>query len=244
MISIMCCYNDRKCLESMLLSGLKYQSDKYELLLIDNNKKKYKSAAEAYNKEISKVKGDIIIFLHQDVILDDTQFLAKVINIFEENPNIILGLAGIKKNGKVYSNLRYYKTKEYITTQRVEKNLEEVESIDECFVAIKKNNFDKLKFDEEVCDGWHLYAVELCYAAKTSEMNIKTMVAPLYAYHKMLPGKRVTRDFLKGINKVCEKYKKTEEQIYAPCYILRTGFPKKHLKLLKTYIKLFLKKSV
>lgn len=242
MISIMCCYNDEKCLNSMLIPSLNNQNCEYELILINNNEKQYKSAAEAYNNEIVSAKGDIIIFSHQDVIIDDSEFLNEVEKIFQQTPEIILGLAGIKNNGKVYSNLRYYKTKEYITMNRITNMLEQVDSIDECFIAIKKDDFMRIKFDENVCDGWHLYGVELCYAAKV--LGIKAMVTPLAAYHKLLPGKRVTKDFLKGMSKLCRKYKNKYDVIYAPCYVLNTGFPNKQLKLLRTYIKILLGKNV
>ena len=45
MISIICVYNNQEILEEYLLNGLEYQSNNFELILIDNTDNKYKSAA-------------------------------------------------------------------------------------------------------------------------------------------------------------------------------------------------------
>lgn len=242
MITLICCYNDRKCLEKMLIPSIETQKIQPQLILIDNNKKRYKSAAQAYNKEFKEAKGDILVFCHQDIAFDDSGFLQNVEKAFNKNPDSILGLAGIKKDGKMYSNLKYFGNKEYITQKRVIGDAEKVESLDECFVAIPKKHFMKLLFNEEVCDYWHLYVVELCYRAK-KDLSINSNVIPLEAYHKIQEGNGLEVDsyYLSTINKICKNYKKSEKEIYAPCYIVPTGFLKKHLKFIKTRLKIKLK---
>ena len=47
MISIVCVYNSEQILNEYLINSLKKQSVKYELILLNNIKGKYKSAAEA-----------------------------------------------------------------------------------------------------------------------------------------------------------------------------------------------------
>ena len=121
--------------------------------------------------------------------------------------------------------------------------LEEVESIDECLFAIKKEHFLKMMFDQVVCNHWHLYGVELCYHGKKSDMKLVPMVTSTQVYHKMESGTglEVDKNFLKIIGKLCRKYK-DEKKIYAPCYIISTKFPKRQLKILRTRMKLILKK--
>lgn len=244
MVTVVCCYNNEECLKKMLLPSLNRQKQEVQRILIDNNQKKYVSAAMAYNKEVIKAEGDIIIFCHQDIAFDDENFIDDIEKVFQKTPNIILGMAGIKKDGFVYSQLKYYKTKEYITQKRLSDKLEEVESIDECFFAIKREHLMKLMFDEVVCDNWHLYAVEFCYRAKHADLKLKSMVTSIQAYHKMEPGTglEVDEKFIKTMKKVCKKYADLEEEIYAPCYITATRFPKKQFKLLKTKIKTLVNK--
>lgn len=244
MITLLCCYNDKDCLNNMLIPSINKQNRKIETIFIDNTKGKYKSAAEAYNREFEKAKGDILLFSHQDIIFEKEDFIEQIEKIFSEKTNSMIGLAGIKKDGKVYSNLKYYRSKEYITKERIIDNVEEVESIDECFFAIKREHFDKLYFDEKICDNWHLYAVELCYRGRY-EQNLNIGVVDVPAYHKMESGTGLEVDemFLRTLSRICEKYKKKEKLIYAPCYVVQTKGIKKYYKIIKTKLKLKLRKG-
>lgn len=53
MITIICCYNNKKMLKEFVCSSLEQQSVKYNLAFIDTNKFKVKSAAQAYNDILS-----------------------------------------------------------------------------------------------------------------------------------------------------------------------------------------------
>lgn len=242
MITVLCCYNNGKCLNDMLVPSIKKQTQQSQLIFINNEKKNYGSAAQAYNCEVGNAEGDILVFCHQDIAFDQPDFLENVENIFKEHPNIILGLAGIKSDGMVYSNLKYLGNKEFITQKRVESAIEKVESLDECFIAIKKEHFMKILFNEDLCDNWHLYAVELCYNAKNSELRLNSFVSSIAAYHKMQGGNglEVDRKYLKTLDKICVYYAKKEKKIYAPCYVVSTKFPRKQVKLFKTKIRLYL----
>lgn len=65
------------------------------------------------------------------------------------NGNSIIGLYGASH--RKYGN--------------VEKNLYKVETLDEYCIAIQATVWRKSIFNEEICDGWHLYVVELCLRA-------------------------------------------------------------------------------
>lgn len=84
MITFICCYNNQKELDEMLLSSYKKViKDDFDcsLLLIDTKSKGYKSAAEAYNAEIKNNYNDlggILIFLHQDIAFDNCEFINSI----------------------------------------------------------------------------------------------------------------------------------------------------------------------
>lgn len=40
------------------------------------------------------------------------------------------------------------------------------DTVDECCFGMTREVFDSLRFNEKVCNGWHLYAVEMCLRAK------------------------------------------------------------------------------
>lgn len=68
-----------------------------------------------------------------------------------------------------------------LSTQLKEKT--EVESLDECCFAMTKKIYNKVRFDEETCSHWHLYAVDFCYEARR-KIELKSYVIPELIYHK------------------------------------------------------------
>lgn len=56
--------------------------------------------------------------------------------------------------------------------EKITENLFEAETLDECCVAMHKTVWERLKFNEDVCNGWHLYVVELCLRASEQEILI------------------------------------------------------------------------
>lgn len=239
-ITFICCYNNRKELESMLLSS--FDNCRYSnknLIIINTKKEGFKSAAEAYNKTIEQREGeigDIIVFCHQDIAFSNEKFINTLIEEFKNNPKQIIGFAGITPTETVVSNLKYRKNDKYITRHRVhEKTL--VCSVDECCFAITKDNFLRMKFDEMTCNHWHLYAVELCYNALNH--GISSYVIPDSIYHKEdeTTGQKTDNNFIHCMWYLINKYRKSVKKIYAPCYICSTNPIIGGCKLLRTYIK-------
>ena len=239
-VTFICCYNNSDELNSMLLSSLNIlDKDIYNIILINSLNEGYKSAAEAYNKTIEQREheiGDILIFCHQDIAFDNVTFLQNIISELTENPNQIIGFAGIDTHGSVLSNLQYQESKQFITRNQI-KAKEKVVTIDECCFATSKTVYQKLKFDEYVCNHWHLYAVELCYNARRNE--IPSYVMPDIIYHKKNNngGMYTDKYFLKSLWKLAKKYRKDFDRIYAPCYICSTNRFIAAVKIFRTSIK-------
>jgi hypothetical protein len=224
----------------MLLSSLNIlDKDIYNIILINSFDEGYKSAAEAYNKTIEQREheiGDILIFCHQDIAFDNVTFLQNIISELTENPNQIIGFAGIDTHGSVLSNLQYQENKQFITRNQI-KAKEKVVTIDECCFATSKTVYQKLKFDEYVCNHWHLYAVELCCNARRNE--ISSYVMPDIIYHKKNNngGMYTDKHFLKSMWRLIKKFKKDFDYIYAPCYICSTNRFIAVAKILRTSIR-------
>lgn len=225
-VTLICCYNNSDELNSMLQPSLNIlDKDICNIILINSFDEGYKSAAEAYNRTIEKRKdeiGDILIFCHQDIAFDNVTFLQNIISELTENPNQIIGFAGIDTHGSVLSNLQYQENKQFITRNQI-KAKEKVVTIDECCFATSKTVYQKLKFDEYVCNHWHLYAVELCCNARRNE--ISSYVMPDIIYHKKNNngGMYTDKHFLKSMWRVINKYRNDFNYIYAPCYICSTN---------------------
>ena len=96
-----------------------------------------------------RAHGEILIFLHQDILFENKDSLKNFVEAIPNNGNSVIGLYGASH--RKYGN--------------VEKNLYKVETLDEYWIAIQATVWRKLIFNEEICDGWHLYVVELCLRA-------------------------------------------------------------------------------
>lgn len=243
MFTILCCYNNREELEQMLLPSLQRQTVPYNLLLIDSRAKGYRSAAEAYNRTLEAHRtqnGDEtgnLLFTHQDVSFDDADFLLKLEQAIDHLQGSIVGLAGITLDGQIFSNLRYRATGQFITRQQTDRPIEAA-SLDECLFAMPWKVWQQTRFDEQTCYHWHLYAVDLCYAARL-EQQTRSYILPLPAYHKQTAGNGLYTDdhFLRTMWRMIRKYRKHVPMLYTICYRTSTRYlpAALHMLLVKQY---------
>ncbi len=238
MVTIVCCYNNKTMFEVFITASLNLQKTKYELIGIDNRNSIFPSISSAYNSIIPEITGSVVLFCHQDIAFSDPGFLEGIEYFICSHENDILGFCGIKDNGIVVSNLKYRETGEFITKNQLT-TCSEVETVDECCFAISLRRLKALGgFNEELCDNWHLYTVELCI--RNQLVNGKSIVSPNSIYHKMndTGGLDVDDNFLLNIGKIAKHYKNKKERIYAPCYILNTKFPNRVFRLLRSRLKI------
>lgn len=186
---------------------------------------------------------DILVILHQDIAFDTSEPWLRVQRELGENPRQIVGFAGMSKEvGRTISNVRDQGTKEFVTLTRVSEKTE-VEALDECCFAITAGLFREIWFDAEVCDHWHLYAVNLCYEARLDH-GARSYVLPESIYHKCtLPGRTLggtqysDRHFLRCLRRMVRRYRKRVPVIYTTCLICPTSFIGSNLRLYRSTLK-------
>lgn len=54
------------------------------------------------------------------------------------------------------------------------------DTVDECCFGMERETFNSLRFNEDICDGWHLYAVEMCLRAKEYTKSWGRSIQPRY----------------------------------------------------------------
>lgn len=145
---------------------------KSEILMYENDGKM--SLAEAYNKGLEESSNDIILFVHDDVIINTPNMTPKIIKLFEDFPEYgIIGVAGTTdlingrwweiqksmegkvshtKDGKTWTNK--YSKESYID------RLKDVVCVDGVFFMVHKRRI-KVKFDEDF-KGFHFYDIPFC----------------------------------------------------------------------------------
>jgi len=136
---------------------------------------KGESLTKFYNKALSEAKHDIVVFVHDDIIVETKQLFKKIERIFDKNPEYgIVGVAGTKflpENGRWWerpksmygkvSHTHEGKTwlSEYGPDQ--DRRLEETIIVDGVFFAVHKGRL-KHNFDESV-EGFHFYEIDFCF---------------------------------------------------------------------------------
>ena len=155
MVSIICCYNNKEQYNIMIKS-LVSQNVNYEVIGIDNCNNRFTSASRALNFGASHAKGEILVFLHQDIVFNSSSSLEKFIKVISDY-DAIVGLYGASRKSIVFKD-----------------NYNIVDSLDECCIGMNRLIWEKYKFNESICDDWHLYSVELCIRAKLDGRLIVT----------------------------------------------------------------------
>ncbi len=142
-----------------------------EVIEIINNGE---SLTKAYNRGLKQAKYDIVVFCHDDLVIETKQWGHKLLKQFTKNPEYgIIGVAGTKQmssNGKWWENPKKmygrvshtHEGKTWLSSysEDLGQELEEVILVDGVFFAIDKTK-TLTSFNEEV-EGFHFYDVTFC----------------------------------------------------------------------------------
>lgn len=158
----------------------------YELVVIDNSHNDY-SIFSAYNEGVRRAKGDLLCFMHEDILFKTENWGSLIKKYFGDKSVGILGFAGAhflpsvpiywfsstfiseynltNDNGKI---IECYKTDFYNN-----QSLVDVVACDGfCFFARKEIFEEKVSFDTERFDDFHYYDMDICMQAVTKGYRV------------------------------------------------------------------------
>lgn len=238
-ISLICVFNDLLLKDKMIDSAKKQKKVNIEYIIIDNRNKKFSSGASALNYGVSVATNNCLVFAHQDIEFLDEYALFNYAKFCFENPKTISGAAGVMKwkssfifakiNKKINYCLYNMYSGEFKGHYKTINNITEAFNLDECFFVTDKRNFEVIKFNEELCNGWHLYTVEFCLHAH--EKDIKSYVLPSdNIWHKSLGN--VDSSFYECAYRIAEAYKEKYRVINTTCSVTYTKGIMKYVQLL------------
>ena len=199
-IDVVVCYNRKELVDGMerTLIEVKRATTDIEVnaILLDNTSGRFSSAASAYNYALKYLcEAECIVFCHQDILFHEGS-LQTIYDCCMEEQTTLWGAAGIEQ-GK----------KEIITAwesgESLRKKPQAVQTLDECLIAANRKVFEQVKFDEDVCDGWHFYAVELSLQQAMLGRAVKVFGANI----EHLSGGTMDRTFFECERKVAKKYR-------------------------------------
>lgn len=206
-ISLITVYNNKELVETMITTSKFQINVDIDYVIIDNSTGKFSSAASALNFGASKAKSEVLVFLHQDIEFLKSDVLEKIHDFACKNKKIIFGAAGVQdkdsnKYPKFLSSMA--EGNDYIRYNTLEKP-EYAFTLDECLIACHQDCLKKVSFDEQICNGWHLYGADLCLQAQVDD-ELDVMVLPMDVCHKSHGN--ADKSYFVTQKKVGRKYKK------------------------------------
>jgi hypothetical protein len=157
-LSVVCVFNDpavrEQCLDRSVAASA--GSVDVEYIPVDNVGHAFSSAGAALNHAARQARGDVVVFVHQDVYLHDLGLVAEAARHLDGDRWSILGAAGVDHRGRVVGAMR----------DRVEiigadaPDPEPVDSLDEVLFMIRRDRVLEHPLTEDPELAWHAYAVE------------------------------------------------------------------------------------
>lgn len=153
----------------------------YELIVVDNSQGKY-SILSAYNEGVKYASGEILCFMHEDILFHTQDWGKRVVEHFATNPKVgLLGVMGTHFMSKYSSpwwaasmssgqliqgrtiNGVYSCVEERLWGRKMSDSIEAV-MVDGLWMCVRKNLFDKglIRFDDKTFIGFHCYDADIC----------------------------------------------------------------------------------
>ena len=141
-------------------------------IIIYENQGEY-SLPQLYNKGLEESQFDIVVFMHDDLIIETKNVTTKLRRLFDNNPDY--GIIGVAGTDKLITGM-WWEDKESMCGQvkhqhegrtwrneyskKFGESLKEVVTVDGLFFAVHKNRI-KNTFDDEF-PGFHFYDIPIC----------------------------------------------------------------------------------
>lgn len=184
-----------------------------EILFYENDGSK--SLTELYNRGLQESKNDIVVFMHDDLILETSNMTPKILKLFEQHPEYgIIGIAGTDKLlsgcwwqsrenmfgvvGHIQEGKRHVN---HYSKDVFNEKLKDVVVVDGLFFMVDKTKIKK-EFNEEF-KGFHFYDISFCFEnfLEGVKIGVTTKI-------------RVTHKSIGMVNKQWEKNKLFFEALY------------------------------
>ena len=201
-ISVVCCVYNTKNFERDLKPSLEKQIKKTQNIFLYNTENNY-GVPTILNYGKKQTDGDIVVYLHEDIVLDE-KWVEGVYSKIEELNKVdknwgVLGVAGVTASGQSHFRVQDPGGKWVSGTCP-----SRVQTIDECCLIV--NKYSGLGFDERYTN--HFYGADICMQATSKGFN--NYIIDCFLKHSsrgsrneqfMLEGKVFMdkwREFLKG----------------------------------------------
>jgi Glycosyltransferase like family len=229
--------NDRGLLQKNLLASPIFQAPHLHQILVQE---KFASAAKAYNNAIEKSHNELIVFIHQDMLLPESWLtdLQKALTYLEvEDPQWgVLGCSGMTTNdgGRGY----VYSSGLGILGEPFEKPIP-VSTLDEIVLIIRKSS--GLRFTDSL-PSFHMYGADICMAA--AKRGMRSYAISAFCIHNTVFNLVLPKDFYD----CCRHMQRTWQEflpIQTTCVrVTKFGLPMYKRRIKEFYLRNFRHKRI
>lgn len=177
-----------------LLARMHEQAEKnlglpFEILSVDNRVSP-KGLCEVYNSLAEKANYPILVFLHEDIIIDTPRWGQRLMDIFAGNPRAgLIGVAGSRyKSAAVsgwYSGFTDRNCYQIIHRDNGKdialqnppvwhSHEQEVVTLDGVFIACRREVWEATRFNQALLKGFHFYDLDFSFRASRSHTIVVT----------------------------------------------------------------------
>lgn len=219
MISCVICSRKKEISESLKNNIASTIGCDFELVIIDNSKKEY-NIFTAYNEGVRRAKGDILCFMHDDILAFHTNRWGRNIESHFNN-DIELGLVGISgshfmpdtpaewyhcqcgSGGCIQTVNGVTEDSQHLENFKDGKSILEAVIVDGMFMCIRKTLFKTISFDDETFTGWHCYDTDICLQVINAGFKV-AIVSDILLEHSSWGN--LTEDWVNSTIKVHSKW--------------------------------------
>lgn len=183
-ISVVCVYNNQdvlaNCLQRSVEAGLK-DSPATELIAVDNRTGVFASAGAALNHGARSAQHDVVVFVHQDVVLHSLPTLEIAAARLLSNPALgMIGAVGIDSRGTIVGRMRDRVVRVGVPSPMPT----DVDSLDEVLLMVSRERVMRDPISEDPLLAWHAYGVE--YACRVRAAGDRAVACDLAITHNSL----------------------------------------------------------
>lgn len=189
MISIIVCSRQDPAWTKHERNVAKTAGSACEYLRIDNRSGSYGICA-AYNQGVDRAQGEILAFMHEDAFFMEKGWAAVLAKKFADDPAVgLVGVAGTQYlfadrmawtaagrpwlRGRVVHELDA--GNEFaMTAFSLDKSDADAVAVDGLFFAVRRELFNRIRFDETTFDRFHFYDLDICMQVRETHRIMVT----------------------------------------------------------------------
>ena len=218
MLSMVICSLNNELLERLKINIRETAGEDVEIIVVDNSRNEY-SLCAAYNKGAGLAKGDIVCFVHEDILFKTRNWGSIIQKILDDKKVGLTGVAGayyypLPPTGWFHSHelevniIQHYKysdkaPQEIKLSKFPDQPLCDVAVLDGLFLAGRKEVIAQYSFDEKLLSGYHGYDMDISLQVGQSYK----LKATKEIWIEHLSEGQQTRDWYRSMKKISGKWK-------------------------------------